>query len=660
MQLKPGDVIWQPDAEMQRDAKMTQYRDWLNTSQGVSVSEYEDLWQWSTDHVEDFWESVWKFFNVQAATPYRHVLSQHQMPGARWFDGAEMNWVQYLFAQASDSRPALLSSSEIRPLTEMSWSQLQREVGSVAATLRDLGVVPGDRVVAFVPNIIETVVAFLACASLGAIWSSCSPDFGADAVLARFQQISPKVLIASDGYQYNGRRYDKRSVVARLQEHLPSLKGTIMIPYLFTGPVCAEHHQAPTIAWNDCLRTASRLQWSVVPFNHPLWILYSSGTTGLPKPLVHSHGGILLSQLVMSALHLNLQPGDRAFWFSTTGWVMWNVVVGFLLTGATAVLYDGSPWYPNDQALWDFIDSAQLTYFGTSAAYLDTLAKRQLVPRQSNGLTSLRAIGSTGSPLSPETYEYVYSKVKENVWLGPMSGGTDVAGGFVGPCPLRPVRVGEMQCRFLGVKALSFDEAGNTVTDTVGELVVTEPMPSMPIYLWNDWDGSRYHASYFEKYPGNWCHGDWLTVTSHGGAIIWGRSDATINRLGVRIGPAEIYRVVESLPEVADSLVVDREYMGQTARLTLFVVLSIHTVLDQTLQNRIRNAIGQKLSPRFFPDYIIEVEEIPRTLNGKKLEVPIRNILMGWPVAGAIEVNAMANPESLAPFVELAAKWGTS
>jgi acetoacetyl-CoA synthetase len=652
--ISEGAPLWEPSESLKQSANIAMYMEWLKREKGLAFAAYEDLWNWSAANIEDFWASLWDYFRIKASKPYAKALTIRKMPQGRWFDGAELNYTEHVFRNMATDRPALMFQSEIQPYMEVSWNDLYHQVASISAALRNMGVRRGDRVVAYAPNIPQTLAAFLASAAVGAIWSSCSPDFGTVSVTDRFRQIAPKVLFAVDGYQYGGRRFDCKPVAAEIRRSLPTLERTVIIPYLETQPNLSGLDGA--LLWDELLKEQGELIYEQVPFSHPLWVVYSSGTTGLPKPLVHGHGGILIEFMKFTGLHLNVRPGDVFFWFSTTGWVMWNILQGSLLSGATAVLYDGSPGYPNMDVLWELAEKSRMAVFGASAAYITACMNEGLTPGKTHDLSALKTVGSTGSPLSPAGFGWVYDAVKEDILLASVSGGTDPCTAFLGSCPLLPVRAGELQCRCLGVKAEAFDDSGNPLTEEVGELVITEPMPSMPICLWNDPDDRRYYESYFEMYPGLWRHGDWVKITSRGSAVIVGRSDSTLKRMGVRMGSSEIYGVVDSMPEVAESLIVGYDEPGGEYKMPLFVALKGGIELDDELKAKIKKTIRTALSPRHVPDEIYAIAEVPKTLNAKKLEVPVKKILSGVPAEKAVNLDSMSNPGSIGFFVQLAEK----
>ena len=657
------------------------YLRWLREQRGLDFSAddpaaYDALWRWSTTDLDAFWRSVWDFFDVRSPTPFDAVLADARMPGARWFPGAQVNYAQQAFRHAdaahAGGHPAIVWADETRlahgAVETLSWPELRRQVASFAAHLKRLGVGPGDRVVALLPNRPETVVAFLACASVGAVWSVCSPDMGPVAVLDRFRQIEPTVFVACDGYRWGGVAHDRRAVVRQLLDELPTVRDVVLWralddaadPQVFAAGGRRAHDFATLVADDVPFEPA----W--LPFDHPLWIVYSSGTTGLPKAIVHGHGGIVLEALKLGVLHNDLgasvDTGDRYHWYSSTGWIMWNAQVGGLLGGTTICLFDGNPGGPQGapdwSTLWRFAALAGVTFFGAGAAFYASCLKAGVEPQRVADLARLRAVGSTGSPLAAEAYHWIWERLPrvdgERIWLAVISGGTDFAGAFIGGLRTLPVVEGEMQCRCLGAAVEAWDEHGRPLVDEVGELVCTKPMPSMPLYLWNDPDGTRLHDSYFDMYPGIWRHGDWLRITPRGGAIIYGRSDATINRHGIRMGTAELYRAVEALPEVLDSLVVDLEYLGRESYMPLFVVLRDGLVLDEALTKRIRDQIKAALSPRHVPSEIVQVQAIPRTLSGKKMELPVKKLLLGADPAKVMNRDAMANADCVDWFVEFA------
>ena len=654
MALVQGQELWRPTQQQQEQSGLWHYMNWLRESRGRDFHDYAALWEWSATDIEGFWRSIWDYFHIQADGDPTQVLSSHKMPGAQWFPDTALNYAEHIFRNATDQRPAIIARCEGSQPVEMSWQQLQRDVGALAATLRGLGIERGDRVVAYLSNVPQTVVAFLACASIGAIWSSCAPEMGVSVVLDRFQQIAPKLIFATDSYTYAGKQFDRREVLNEVLQGLPDIANVIHVP----GPLFGRDAEHASVPWLDCMgwsnatRDEAPLQFERVPFSHPLWVVYSSGTTGLPKAMVHSHGGIVLTHLKTNRLQHDVLPGDRFMFLGSTGWIVWNLMIGSLLAGATVVLSDGNPTAPNDAALWDFIDQYQVSIFGCGAAFLIKSMKDGVQPSQGRKFEKLRAINSTGSPLPLDAYAWVYDNVKRDLWLASISGGTDIASGFVACAPILPVNAGEIQCRELGVAAYAFNEQGEKVIGEVGELVITEPMPSMPVFFWNDEQGARYYDSYFDVFPGYWRHGDWIEVSQRGTAVIYGRSDSTINRFGIRMGTAEIYRVVEELDAVKDSLVVDLEYLGRPSFMPLFVTLGDGQSLTDELIAQIKNAIKTKASARHVPNVVVQVAEIPRTLTGKKMEVPVRKLLLGADAAKVASPDAMANPSSIDFFIQ--------
>jgi acetoacetyl-CoA synthetase len=655
-----GELLWEPSAELVEHSRLREFMRWLQRERGLEFDGYHELWQWSVDDLDGFWSAIWAFFDVQADGDPSPVLAWREMPGAQWFPNASLNYAEHVFAGKRDEEVAILHASELRELDELSWGELRAQVAAVAAGLRELGVGRGDRVVAYMPNIPEAIVAFLATASLGAVWSSCSPDFGPPSVVDRFAQIEPKVLFAVDGYRYGGKDFDRREVVTRLREEMPTLERTVVLPYLDSDPDLSPLRDA--MPWDELLRSGkgAELRFERVPFDHPLWVLYSSGTTGLPKAIVQGQGGILLEHLKKLGLHVDPHPGDRLFWFTTTGWMMWNFIVSGLLTEAAIVLYDGNPGHPDMGVLWDLAERAGITMFGTSAAYIAACMKAGVEPGSGRDLSALKAVGSTGSPLSPEGFDWIYEHLGSDTWLFSTSGGTDLCTAFVGGAVTLPVYRGEIQARALGAAVEAWDEEGKPVVEEVGELVVTEPMPSMPLYLWGDEDGSRYRESYFEMFPGVWRHGDWLELTRRGTAVIYGRSDSTINRGGIRMGTSEIYRAVLSIDEIVDALVVDLPRPGTDGWMPLFVVLREGAELDEELPREIARRVREQCSPRHVPDEVFPIGEVPRTLSGKVLEVPVKRILMGTPPEKAASRDSLANPRSLDYFVEMAGRLNAS
>ncbi|WP_141581235.1 acetoacetate--CoA ligase [Actinomadura sp. WMMA1423] len=646
-EVSEGSALWEPSEEVVANARVTRFVHWLG-DRGVLAESYDELWRWSVTEVDAFWDAIWSYFQVVGERGDGPVRTGGPMPvdGLKWFPGATLNYAANALrrAQESPDDTAVVFRSEAGGHRVLTHRELALHVAEVRAGLAELGVGKGDRVAAYIPNIPEALICFLATASLGAVWSSCSPDFGSSSVIDRFAQIEPKVLIAVDGYAYNGKRFDRREIVGEIEAALPSLAATVLVPYL--DPAATPEGLRVGMHYGELPRQGhDTLEFEAVPFDHPLWVVYSSGTTGLPKPIVHGHGGVVLEHLKALSFHQDLGPGDVFFWYTTTGWMMWNYLIGGLLVGSTVVMYDGAPL-----DLWTLAAETGVTYMGVGAPYITASQKEGRRPGEEHDLSGLRGIGSTGSPLPPEGFAWVYEAVGRDLLLGSFSGGTDLCTGFVGPSPLLPLRAGVIQCRGLGAKVEAFTEDGKPVTDEVGELVITEPMPSMPVYFWHDEDGERYRGSYFDMYPGVWRHGDWIKILPDGGCVIYGRSDSTLNRGGVRMGTSDFYRVVEAFDEITDSLVIDTGRLGQEGRLLLYVQLAEGASLTDELVAELRGRIRSALSPRHVPDEITAVPGIPRTLSGKKLEVPVRKILQGTPVDKAANRDSMANPEVLPHF----------
>jgi len=683
-------------------ANTARLRDWVNRRHGLDLKDYEDLRQWSVRDLPAFWGDLWDYFELQSPTPYRSVLADHRMPGARWFEGAQVNYVQQLLRHVDAGErtlePAVVFRNERLQAEgrsiELGWAELARQSAAFASALQVMGVKRGDRVAAYLPNVPQALVAFLACASLGAIWSLCAPDMGAGTVADRFKQIEPKVLIACDGTVYGGKTIDRRELVAALVQQLTSVEALVTVPCLelasgqpATPMATPDTWRGKIVGWAECLQHDGLASPEWVPFDHPLWIVYSSGTTGLPKPIVHGHGGVMLEVLKLLSFHLNLgatpQTGDRFHWYSSTAWVMWNLQVSALLLGTTVCLYDGHPSYPQADTLWRYASDVSATFLGAGAAYYTSCMKAGLDPRRAGLTSKLRALGSTGSPLPAEAYRWGDEHVRPGIWWAVISGGTDLASAFLGGTPELPTVPGEMQARCLGADVHAWNEAGQPVIDDVGELVCTQPMPSMPLMFWGDNDdleppggeaahppggsaaasgrpsagrGRRYHDSYFDVFPNVWRHGDWLRITPEGGCIVYGRSDATLNRHGHRLGTSEIYRAVEALPGVLDSLVVDIEVLGRPSYMPLFVVLRPGLTLDDALREDLKRRIRDGVSPRFVPDEILQVPEIPRTPTGKKQELPVKKLLLGKPLAQVVNPDACANAAAFEYFVAFARK----
>ncbi|MFE9539384.1 acetoacetate--CoA ligase [Streptomyces sp. NPDC006691] len=649
--------LWQPDSERIAAARITRFQAWAAERYGAPAEGgYPALHRWSVAELDTFWRAVADWFDIRFSSPYTAVLADRTMPGAQWFPGGTLNYAEHALRTAEDPAraddPALVHVDETHEPAETSWSELRRQVGSLAAELRALGVRPGDRVSGYLPNVPQAVVAFLASAAVGAVWTSCAPDFGARSVLDRFQQVEPVVLFTVDGYRYGGKEHDRTDVVAELRRELPTLRAVVHIPLLGTP--------APegTLAWSALTAGDAEPVFEQVPFDHPLWVLYSSGTTGLPKAIVQSQGGILLEHFKQLGLHCDLGPEDRFFWYTSTGWMMWNFLVSGLLTGTTVVLYDGSPGFPDTGAQWRMAERTGATLFGTSAAYVMACRKADVHPGRDFDLSRVKGVATTGSPLPPDGFRWLHDEVREDLWIASVSGGTDVCSCFAGAVPTLPVHIGELQAPCLGTDLQAWDAQGRPVVGQVGELVVTNPMPSMPIRFWNDPDGSRYRESYFDMFPGVWRHGDWITLTDHGSVIIHGRSDSTLNRQGVRMGSADIYEVVERLPEVRESLVIGLEEPDGGYWMPLFVHLAEGAVLDEALRTRIKQAIREQLSPRHVPDEIIEAPGVPHTLTGKRIEVPVKRLLQGAALDKAVNPGSVDNLELLRFYEDIARKRG--
>ena len=654
--LAEGDLLWVPGEERVAAAPITGYLQWLR-GRGRPFADYHELWRWSADHIEEFWASIWEYFGVISDTPYESVLDRRAMPGARWFAGARVNYAEHVLRHEAElaQETALHHISEGRPYGNLSWAELGRQVRVLATRLRAMGLAPGDRVVSYMPNAPETAVAMLATTAIGAIWSSAAPEFGAGAVLERFRQIGPRLIFVADGYVYHGKAFMRGTEAARIVAELPTLECVVWLPFV---DAATPSPIAGALSWHDMLTgpevPRAAFRYERVAHDHPLWVLFSSGTTGLPKAIVHSHIGITVELLKLTRLQLGLRPGSVMFFHSTTGWVMWNILLSALLAGAAAVLYDGDPMYPGPDLLWRLAERTGTTSFGVSPTYVKILQDSGFVPGGFD-LARLDAIVLSGSPATPETYGWLYAKVKRDLWVNSISGGTELCSALVGGAPILPVHAGEIQGRALGMDVRAFDEAGRELKDSIGEMVVCKPSPSMPLRFWNDTGDKRYLATYFDTYPGVWRHGDFIRFNAHGGCQIYGRSDSTLNRYGVRIGTAEIYRALAQVEEVADCLIVCCERPHGGFFMPLFVQLRDGAALDQMLCARIQDKLRRECSPRHVPDRIVQAPEIPYTLSGKKMEIPVRRILMGLPLAEVASRDAMKRPEALDFFIEF--KW---
>lgn len=659
--VQEGDLLWTPSPERIEHAQVTRFMTWLRRERGLHLADYNALWQWSVDELDAFWAAIWDYFEVTGDGRFDRVRSGDGMFLTRFFEGAHVNYAEHLLRHEQAAAPdevAFHHSSEIRPAATMTWRELGDRVRTVATRLRELGIRPGDRIVSYMPNVPETAVAMMATVAIGAIWSAASPEFGRKTVIERFSQIAPRLVLATDGYQFGGKSFDRRDEVVAIVEALPSVERVVWLPYLGLPTLPVAQDRVPAMRWDDLVAgtapSAVDFHYERVTHDHPLWVLYSSGTTGLPKAIVHSHVGMVVEHLKVMQLNLDLGPGKRMFFYSTTGWMMWNSVIASLISGASAVLYDGSPVYPKVDALWDLCETSGTTLFGASPTLVQMMEKAGVSPRERVGLQGLDTVILGGAPSSPHTFEWFYQHVKEDLWVTSQSGGTDLCSGLVNGVPILPVRAGEIQSRALGMSVQAWDDDGRPLIDAVGELVVTKPFPTMPLYFWGDVGNRRYHESYFETFPGVWRHGDFIKITSHGGCYVYGRADATLNRYGVRIGTAEIYGPLRQLPEILDALVVCCETPGGGYYMPMFVALQPGNELDDELRKRIADLLRKECSPRHVPDEIHAVPGIPYTLTGKMMEVPVRKLLMGVPLEKAASRDSMGNPDVVEWFYAFA------
>jgi acetoacetyl-CoA synthetase len=651
-----GELLWTPGPRRVAEANVTRFADWLSRERGLRFDGYDELWDWSVTDLEGFWGALWDYFGIRSTAPYSSVLDGRGMPGARWFPGARLNYAEHVLRNERSGTDAVVFGSESAAPVGLPWEDFAGRVRVLATRLRAFGVRPGDRVCGYLPNVPQAAIAMLATTAIGAVWASASPDFGSRGVIDRFGQLRPKVLFCVDGYRYGGKTFDRRDEVRRIADALPGLEHVIHLPVLDDG--YDEPLAVGGLRWDEVLDhppvPAEDFDFEPVPFDHPLWVLFSSGTTGLPKAIIHGHGGILLEQLKLQTFHMDLREGDRPMFFTTTGWMMWNFLISSLLVGACPVLYDGNPAHPEPDVLWRIAQDTRTTFFGASPAYVDLMTKAGIVPGERYDLSALRTVMPAGSPVSPQCTAWFYGNVKADLWIATGSGGTDCCTGFVGGVPTLPVYAGEMQARSLGVAAYAYDELGRQVVDEVGELVITEPMPSMPVTFWGPDGDERYRRTYFEDFPGAWRHGDFFKVNARGGCFVLGRADATLNRQGVRIGTAEIYRVVEALDQVTGALVVSLDLPDEKFFMPLFVALTDGVTLDAGLEQTIGDRLRREYSPRHVPDRIIQVPAVPTTLTGKKLEVPARRILLGTPVEQAADRSAVADPRALDALADYA------